>query len=256
MTAQPPNSEHESVRPTVFITGVSRGIGRAAAVELAEHGYDIAGFYHSDSLAAAETVRLVLDSGRRCDVRQVDISDEQQVITGFRALQSEFCRNPAGIVVSAGITGDGLVATMSTDTFDRVIGTNLRGAFLVCRQAFRAMRRTGGSIVLVSSVAGISGQAGQANYSASKGGLNAMTQALAKEGARLGIRVNAVAPGYTDTAMFQVMGSRMREELVSRVPLGRAAQPVEVARVIRFLVSEDASYVTGQIVAVDGGLTA
>ncbi|MDR1999133.1 MAG: SDR family oxidoreductase [Frankiaceae bacterium] len=243
-------------RPVALISGASRGIGRATAVDLAAHGYDIFGFYGSRAAASEETAKLVADVGGRYDALRVDGADEAQVVRGFAELRGRVGRGPAAVVVSAGITGDGLAATMSAATFDRVIAVNLRGAFLVCRQAFRAMRRRGGSIVLVSSVSGLSGQPGQANYSASKGGVNALTQALAKEGAPLGIRVNAVAPGYTDTDMLAAMNPAARRQMLGHIPMGRTAAPAEIASVIRFALSPDASYMTGQVLVVDGGLTA
>lgn len=243
-------------RPIALVTGASRGIGRAAASALADAGYDVVGWYRADASASATTGEAVMVRGGRFIARQVDVANEDEVRAGFRALRKTVDAPLRAVVCAAGITRDGLAGTMSSDAFDSVISTNLRGTFLVCREAIKAMRREGGSIVLVSSVAGVSGQAGQANYSASKGGVNAITQALAKETARLGIRVNDVAPGYTETDMYTSMDPSARAHVTELVPLGRPAAAAEVAAAIRFLAEDTSSYITGQILAVDGGLTA
>lgn len=253
---RPAASGGEQPRPVALVTGISRGIGRATAVDLAGNGYDIVGFYASNERAARETGELVTALGAGYAAYKVDVANETQVRDGFRTCLAGTGRRLDAVVVSAGITGDSYAATMSADTFDRVIATNLRGAFLVVRSALRAMRRQGGAIVLVSSISGLSGQAGQINYSASKAGMHAMAQTLAKEGARLKIRVNAVAPGFTSTDMLANLDPRFLRDMVDRIPLQRVAEPSEVATVIRFLLSRDASYVTGQILAVDGGLMA
>lgn len=241
-------------RPLALIVGASRGIGRATAVEMATHGYQVIGWYRSDDAADAETRRLVEESGGRYRGRRTDVADQTQVREGFRDLRA-LDAPLATVVVCAGITRDGLAGTMSVDAFTSVLATNLTGSFLVARGGLRAMRRSGGSIVLMSSTSGIRGQAGQANYSASKGGIIAMTQALAKEGAQLGIRVNCVAPGFVDTDMFHAMNPATRASVVERIPLGRVGGPEEVARAVRFLASPESSYITGQTLVVDGGMT-
>lgn len=243
-------------RPLALVTGASRGIGSATAVALAQAGYDVVGWFQSNSDAARRTALEVEGCGAQFHPRSVDVADEDAVRAGFRAIRKDLAAPLRAVVCAAGITRDGLAGTMSTEVFDSVVATNLRGSFLVSRESIKAMRREGGSIVLVSSVAGLSGQPGQANYSASKGGVNAMTQALAKEGARLGIRVNAVAPGYTETDMYMAMDPSARARATELVPLGRAGSPAEVAAAIRFLVEDTSSYITGHILPVDGGMTA
>ena len=246
----------EPARPVVLITGASRGIGQSSAVAMAEAGYDIVGFSRSGDEDSSETLDLVSQAGGTYSSHKVDVSVEDDVRSAFRAFLAANGRRLDAVVVSAGITSDGFAATMSADRFDSVIAVNLRGTFLVCRESVKAMRKTGGAIVLLSSTSGVSGQAGQINYSASKGGVNAMTQSLAKEVAGLGIRVNAVAPGFTDTDMFRRMDAKARTGLTQHIPLQRVAHPQEVAKAIRFLATEESSYITGQILPVDGGLTA
>jgi len=243
-------------RPVALITGASRGIGHASAVALAQAGYDVVGFSRSGESDSSETAELVRQAGGTYSSHKVDVSVEADVRTAFRSFLAATGRRLDAVVVSAGITSDGLAATMSADRFDSVIAVNLRGTFLVCREAVKAMRKSGGSIVLLSSTSGVSGQAGQINYSASKGGVNAMTQSLAKEVAGMGIRVNAVAPGFTDTDMFRRMDAKARHDLTRHIPLQRVAHADEVARAIRFLATPESSYITGQILPVDGGLTA
>jgi 3-oxoacyl-[acyl-carrier protein] reductase len=246
----------EILRPVALVTGASRGIGQASAVALAQAGYDIVGFSRSSTPDSSATGDLVEQAGGRYSAHGVDVSNESEVRAAFRSFLAETGRRLDALVVSAGITSDGLAATMSAERFDSVIAINLRGTFLVCREAIKAMRKSGGSIVLLSSTSGVSGQAGQVNYSASKGGVNAMTQSLAKEVAGMGIRVNAVAPGFTDTDMFRRMDAKARNELTRHIPLQRVAHADEVARAIRFLATPESSYITGQILPVDGGLTA
>lgn len=238
-----------------LVFGGSRGIGRAAAERLAECGLAVVLAFRSDETAALDAVTSIRQAGGRAEALRADVCDEAAVRGAFRAVAA-MEGVLSTVVFSAGVTSDGLLATMSAESWRRVIDTNLTGAFHVSRQSVKAMRKTGGSIVLVSSTSGISGQPGQGNYSASKGGINALTQSLAKEVAGLGIRVNAVAPGFTDTDMLRRMDAKARAEYAALIPLGRVADPREVAFAIEFLAGPQSSYTTGQILAVDGGITA
>lgn len=212
-------------------------------------------FYRQDDEGAAGTVEAIRELGRRALAVRVDVSVEADVRAAFRTVLKDFGRI-GSVVYSSGITADGLLATMSLNNWERVISTNLTGAFLVCRESVKALRKTGGSIVLISSTSGISGQPGQANYSATKGGINALTQSMAKEMASFGIRVNAVAPGFTNTDMLKQMDARARREYTQHIPLQRIGEPPhEIAAAVAFLVGHQSSYITGQVLAVDGGLT-
>ncbi|ABM07472.1 putative 3-oxoacyl-(acyl carrier protein) reductase [Paenarthrobacter aurescens TC1] len=237
-----------------MVVGASRGIGKACALELAASGHDIVIFYRQDDEGAARTVEAIQELGRKALAVRVDVSVEADVRAAFRAVLKDFGRIRS-VVYSSGITADGLLATMSLNNWDRVISTNLTGAFLVCRESVKALRKTGGSIVLISSTSGISGQPGQANYSATKGGINALTQSMAKEMASFGIRVNAVAPGFTNTDMLKQMDAKARREYTQHIPLQRIGEPHEIAAAVAFLIGHQSSYITGQVLAVDGGLT-
>lgn len=240
---------------TALVTGASRGIGRACARELAAAGWTVVATYRSGSEEAAELVAEIRAARGEAIARRADVTDEGGTRALFRWIKAE-CPPLEVVVANAGITRDAFAPMMSLRTWDEVIGTNLTGAFLVARESLKAMRKTGGSLVFVSSVSGSRGQPGQANYSASKGGLDALTRTLARESAPAGIRVNAVAPGFTDTDMVRQLPRDAREQAVEHIPLGRLAEPREVATAVRFLAGQDASYITGQILTVDGGLTA
>lgn len=240
---------------TVLVTGGSRGIGRACAEALAEAGWHVVVVFRHSVDEAGDVVRTITRRAGSATAVQADVASEIEVRELFRAVRAE--HPPLGAVVSnAGITRDGLAPMMSLANWNLVVDTNLTGSFLIARESLKAMRRTGGSLVFMSSVSGLRGQVGQANYAASKGAINSLTRALAREGAASNIRVNAVAPGFTDTDLVRGMPRQELERLLDSVPLRRMATPSEVAALARFLVSEDASYITGQIISIDGGLTA
>ena len=239
---------------TALVTGGSRGIGRAICLELADRGADVALCYAGGEAAAAETVRLCEGLGVKALAVRCDVSDGAQV----KAMVDETVRTFGGLdilVNNAGITRDGLAVMMSEENFDDVIATNLRGAFLCMKAAARPMmKRRWGRMVNLSSVVGLHGNAGQVNYAASKAGVIGMTKSMAKELAGRNITVNAVAPGFIDTDMTAVLPEAAKAALLGSIPLGRMGQPEDVARAVAFLCSDDAAYITGQVLSVDGGM--
>jgi 3-oxoacyl-[acyl-carrier protein] reductase len=237
-----------------LVTGASRGIGRATAVSMAAAGaHAVVGYLHQET-AAKEVADEIEAAGGSASTAQVDIADESQVRDLFRSIRDRHGRLDV-VVANAGVVDDGYATVMSAAKFDRVVGVNLRGTFFVCREAMRMMcRQRSGSIITVASSSGLRGVEGQANYSASKGGILSMTRAIADEGARFGIRANVVAPGYIETDMSRSVRQDLKDLYRQRIPLDRFAQPEEVASVITFLASPLASYVTGECVRVDGGL--
>ncbi|TML96254.1 MAG: 3-oxoacyl-[acyl-carrier-protein] reductase [Actinobacteria bacterium] len=230
---------------TALVTGGSRGIGRAIAVELARAGADVTLSYRSGKDEAEEVAK---EAGARAV--EADVSDPEQA----RSLV-----DAAGeldvLVNNAGITRDGLLARMSDEDWRIVIETNLHGTFHTCRAAVRGMmKRRVGAIVNVSSIVGLHGNPGQTNYSASKAGIIGFTKALARELGNRGVRANVVAPGYIDTRLTQVIADDMKELMLANTPLGRFGRPEDVAGAVRFLCSDAAAFITGEVLLVDGGL--
>jgi 3-oxoacyl-[acyl-carrier protein] reductase len=237
-----------------LVTGGGRGIGRATVLALAGEGAAVAVNY-SRSREEAEAVAAQVGAvGGRAAALQADVSDAAQVERLIEETLERFGRLDL-LINDAGITRDNLLLRMGEAEWDAVLDVNLKGTFLCTKAALRRMlRQKSGRIVNVTSVVGISGQAGQANYAASKAGIIGFTKSVAREVASRGILVNAVAPGYIETQMTDALPAEHRETLLRQVPLGRIGQPEDVAGVILFLCSPQASYITGQVLVVDGGL--
>jgi len=240
---------------TALITGAARGIGRATAVRLASDGAKIAINYKGNAEAAAEAQRLVQQAGSTANLIQGDVSvdaDAERVVKEALA----FGDGRLDILVNnAGITRDNLLIRMSAEEWDAVLDLNLRGAFLVTKAAMRPMmKQRGGRIVNVSSVAGVAGNAGQANYASAKAGLIGFTKTVAREMATRNITCNAVAPGFVDTDLTHELLQQMEKTILPQIPLGRFGRVEDVANAIAFLASDEAAYITGQVIVVDGGM--
>jgi len=237
-----------------LVTGGSRGIGAAVCMELAAAGAEVAVNYSSSADAANEVCAAVREAGGTAHAVAGDISTAEGAAALVAKVESDV--GPIAILVcNAGITRDNLIMKLTDDDWESVINTNLSGAFFTCRAVARPMlKRRGGAIVTMSSVVGVHGNAGQTNYAASKAGLIGLTKSLAKELGSRGIRVNAIAPGYIATVLTDVLPDAAKAAILSQTPLGRLGEPPDVARAVRFLVSDAAGFVTGDVLAVDGGL--
>ncbi|MDQ1278557.1 MAG: 3-oxoacyl-ACP reductase FabG [Thermodesulfobacteriota bacterium] len=234
-----------------LVTGGSRGIGRAIAIELAEAGYGIIFTYKSDDQAADETIDMIRSRGGRAEKIRFDVADSQGAAPAVNEIVTRY-GNIAILVNNAGINADGLFMLMPEEDWDAVIQTTLKGFYNVTKPVVKVMvRRKKGAIVSISSASALMGNRGQANYAAAKSGLIAASRVLAAELGRLGIRVNVVAPGLIDTDMIK--GAPV-ERIKDIIPMARIGKPEEVAKVVRFLCSDDASYITGQVISVNGGM--
>ena len=239
---------------TAVVTGGSRGIGRAVCLELAKGDANVVLCYAGNETAANETVSACEALGAKALAVKCDVADSAQV----KALMDEAVKAFGRIdilVNNAGITRDGLLMMMKEDDFDAVISANLRGTFLCMKAVSRLMmKQRYGRIVNLSSVVGLRGNAGQVNYAASKAGVIGMTKSLAKELASRGVTVNAVAPGFIDTDMTAAMPEAAKTATLASIPMQRLGAPEDIAKAVAFLASDDAAYITGQVLAVDGGM--
>lgn len=244
----------ENVEKAALVTGASRGIGRATALALARKGYAVAVNY-AGSQAAAEEVKAVIEAeGGRAFVVKGDVSCAADVDAVFAEVKKEFGRLDV-LVNNAGITRDGLLLRMKEESWDAVIDTDLKSCFLTTKAAASIMmKQRKGAIINISSVVGIMGNIGQINYSAAKAGVIGMTKTAARELAARGIRVNAVAPGFIETSMTDVIPEKIKEGMIHSIPLGRMGQAEDVANAVIFLASDEAEYITGQVLKVDGGM--
>lgn len=239
---------------TALVTGGSRGIGRVIADKLAETGFDIAICYSGNENAAEETVKLCEEHGVNAIAIKCDVSNETEVAEMFAAVKEKF--GPVDVLVNnAGVTKDGLLIRMSEADFDKVIDINLKGTFLCTKAAIKdMMKNRRGSIINITSIVGVNGNAGQTNYAASKAGIIGFTKSVAREYGGKGIIVNAIAPGFIQTAMTDELPENVKADYLKRIPLNRFGQPEDVANAVEFLASEKASYITGQVIEVTGGM--
>lgn len=237
-----------------IVTGGSRGIGRAVCLALAAQGMNVVVNYAGSAAAAEETAALCREKGVQAITVQADVSCEAGAEALFSAATAAFGRVDV-LVNNAGITRDGLILRMTEEDFDAVLSTNLKGAFLCAKKAARIMmKQRYGRIVCISSVVGVRGNAGQANYAASKAGVIGLVKSLAKELASRGVTANAVAPGFIDTDMTRALPEAVREGILSQIPQARFGEAADVANAVAFLSGENADYITGQVLCVDGGM--
>ena len=236
------------------VTGASRGIGKAIAINLASKGATVVINYNGSKERAEEVKNIIEAAGGRAVIRQCNVADFDACKEFIETVIKEYGRIDI-LVNNAGITKDGLLMKMSEEDFDQVLDTNLKGAFHSIRFALRQMiRQRSGRIVNMASVVGVSGNVGQANYAASKAGVIGLTKTAAREVASRGITVNAIAPGFIETDMTEVLPEKVKEASISQIPLGKFGKAEDVADAVAFLASDEAAYITGQVLHVDGGM--
>ena len=241
-------------RKTVLVTGASRGIGKEVALKYAENGYDVIINYVSDKTDVKALENEFKEKGAECLILKADVSNQDEVQKLVDEAIAKFGKIDV-LVNNAGITKDNLLMRMSEEEFDKVIEINLKGTFLVTKAVTKyMMKKRTGSIINLSSVVGVAGNAGQCNYSASKAGIIGFTKSIAKELASRNIRANAVAPGFIETDMTSVLPDNVKEAIHNQIPLKRMGSAKEVAELIYFLGSEKSSYITGQVINIDGGM--
>lgn len=237
-----------------LITGASRGIGKAIALKMAAQGANIAVIYSGNEQAAEETVQEIRTMGRQAEIYRCDVSDFDKAAATVKAVLKQFGTIDI-LVNNAGITRDNLILMMKEQEFDEVIDTNLKGAFNMIRHVSGTMlRKKTGRIINITSVSGMMGNAGQANYAAAKAGMIGLTKTTAKELASRGITCNAIAPGFVETDMAKKLGEDVLENARKAIPLARLGRPEDIADTAVFLASDSAAYITGEVIKVDGGL--
>ncbi|NMB26646.1 MAG: 3-oxoacyl-[acyl-carrier-protein] reductase [Tissierellia bacterium] len=241
-------------RRVALVTGASRGIGRAIATRLASSNIDIVINYNKDLEGAEETQKQCEKIGVKTRILQGDMGKEEDVNLIFENIVDEFGKIDI-LINNAGITIDGLLISMKEEAFREVLEVNLFSAFYTMKLAARIMAKNRfGRIINISSIVGIRGNAGQVNYSASKAGLIGMTKSLAKEMAKRNIRVNAIAPGFIETDMTHKLSNNIKNKMLEEIPVGYFGKPEDIGNLVNFLVSEEANYITGQVISIDGGM--
>ena len=244
----------EKPSKVALITGSSRGIGYAIALEFAKRNIDVVINNHEHTLEGEKAADEIKKMGRRALYIQADVSDYQQVEKMVEKIIKEFGKIDI-LVNNAGITRDKLLENMDADTWNNVLSVNLTGIFNCTKAVIKHMKSQGhGKIINISSVVGITGNIGQANYSASKGGVISFTKTIAKEYARYNININAVAPGFIKTSLLQSIPEKVMEKILKKIMLGRLGNPEEVAKLVYFLSSDDSTYITGEVININGGL--
>lgn len=239
---------------TALVTGAGRGIGKAIAKKLASLGATVVVNYSGSKEKAEETVAEIVAAGGSAEAMQCDVSDFKACEELAKAVVAKYGKLDI-LVNNAGVTRDGLLMGMSEDDYDKVLDTNLKGAFNMTRHFSRVfLKQRSGRIINISSVSGVMGNAGQANYSASKAGLIGLTKSVARELAGRGVCVNAVAPGFIETDMTNAMKEDAKKKLIENIPLGRIGKPDDIAEAVAFLAGDASSYITGQVLCVDGGM--
>lgn len=237
-----------------LVTGASKGIGRAIAVALGREGAYVIVNYNGSEEQAGITCSLITEAGGSCECMRFNVAQEEETAEAMKEILEKHGRLDI-LVNNAGITKDGLLMRMTDADFDQVLDVNLKGAFHTVRAASKQMlKQRSGRIINISSVSGIMGNAGQANYSASKAGLIGLTKATARELASRGITVNAVAPGFIETDMTDKLSDTVKENACKQIPLGKMGKPEDIAEAVVFLASQKAAYITGQVLCVDGGM--